>query len=243
MALVGDIDNYSEDTDMVVLMTIHSAKGLEFDNVFLVGMEEGIFPSSMSMDADDPEEEIAEECRLCYVGITRARKHLYLSAATTRMMHGNIAFNSVSRFIKEIPRHLLSMNGAVGRSNTISGNRNLTDYLGRNTMRKTSSENKNSDSNNHSRAFREKDAGRYTGNVMLNNNPYHTLPQKGISNPIQDESSLGYSVGDKVKHIKFGIGTVLEIKKGEKDFEVTVEFAAGNKKMLASFAKLKKADA
>ena len=244
IALVGDIDNYSENTDMVVLMTIHSAKGLEFDNVFLAGMEEGIFPSSMSMDSDDPEEDIEEERRLCYVGITRARKHLYLSSASTRMMHGNISFNKTSRFINEIPRHLLTVKGTVGRSNTLSGNRNLNDYIGRSTMKKTGNDLKMSipEADSHSRAFREKDAGRYTGTVTLNNNPYLTLPKKGISNPVTDASSLGYSVGDKVKHIKFGTGTVVDITQGEKDFEVTVDFAAGRKKMLASFAKLKKAD-
>ena len=248
VALVGDIDSYSENTDMVVLMTIHSAKGLEFDNVFLVGMEENVFPGSMSLNADDPEEEIAEERRLCYVGITRARKRLYLSAATTRMMHGNMAFNSISRFVKEIPRHLLTKKGDIGRTNTLSGNtsfknfiernRNVSKFSGYNNMET----NKPKETSEHSRAYREKDAGYKKNNITLNDNPYASLPSKGINAIASSEGELGYTVGDKVKHIKFGVGTVKNIEKGSSDFEVTVDFPAGTKKMLASFAKLKKVD-
>ncbi len=236
VALVGDIDSYSEDSDMVVLMTIHSAKGLEFENVFLAGMEENIFPSSMSLNADDPEEEIEEERRLCYVGITRAKKRLFLSSATTRMMHGNIAFNAPSRFIREIPRHLLSVKGGIGRSNTVSGSAAVNQRFNNQSR----SMQMIKEEEGHSRAFREKDAGSRNGKVTLNDNPYISMP--GISKPVTDASALGYEVGDKVKHIKFGIGTVADISKGEKDFEVTVDFPAGRKKMLASFAKLKKAE-
>ncbi|MBR4343147.1 MAG: UvrD-helicase domain-containing protein [Lachnospiraceae bacterium] len=239
VALVGDIDSYSEESDVVVLMTIHSAKGLEFDNVFLVGMEENIFPSALSINSEDPEEEIAEERRLCYVGITRARKNLYLSSAITRMMHGNIVFNAQSRFIREIPRHLLSMKGAGGRANTISGNKAIANLQYRNTSSRpvmTSIE------DNHSRAFREKDAGHYNPKVTLNDNPYISMPSKGISSSINDADDLGFKVGDRVKHIKFGTGIVAEITKGEKDFEVSVDFSSGRKRMLASFAKLKKAE-
>ena len=239
VALVGDIDSYSEDSDMVVLMTIHSAKGLEFENVFLVGMEENIFPSSMSINSDNPEDEIEEERRLCYVGITRAKKNLYLSSAITRMMHGNITFNAQSRFIREIPRHLLSVKGTVGRSNTISGNIGVTNIMSSNTFRRPPM---NNTEENHSRAFREKDAGHHNGKVTLNDNPYISMPFKGINQTVSNAGDLGYNVGDRVKHIKFGTGTVTNIIKGEKDFEVTVDFPAGTKKMLASFAKLKKAE-
>ena len=241
VALVGDIDSYSGDNDIVVLMTIHSAKGLEFNNVFLVGMEEGIFPSTLSLDADNPEEEIAEERRLCYVAITRAKKHIYLSSAITRMMHGNIAFNAPSRFIREIPRHLMNVKGAVGRQNTLSGNSAFAGSM-RARSQDTFYTKSSSSFDGHSRAFREKDAGHYNPKVTLNDNPYLTLPQKGISAPVQDMASLGYVIGDRVKHIKFGIGTVTDITKGERDYEVTVDFPAGTKKMLASFAKLKKAE-
>jgi DNA helicase-2/ATP-dependent DNA helicase PcrA len=248
VALVGDIDSYSEDSDMVVLMTIHSAKGLEFPNVFIAGMEENIFPSALSINADYPEEEIAEERRLCYVGITRAKERLYLSAATTRMMHGNISFNTVSRFVREIPRHLLTIKGEKGRTNTLSGNAGFKNFFERSRSNDHSSgyinmENTTkSNDEEHSRAFREKDAGFRKGTVRLNDNPYAALPEKGISQAASSEGDLGYSVGDKVKHIKFGVGIVKEIEKGEKDFEVTVDFPSGTKRMMASFAKLKKAE-
>ena len=107
VSLVADIDSLDEDDNRVVLMTLHSAKGLEFPYVWLAGMEDGLFPSYMSIVAEDNGESIEEERRLCYVGITRAMKHLKLTCAKTRMMHGQTQFNKVSRFIKEIsPKHL-----------------------------------------------------------------------------------------------------------------------------------------
>ena len=110
IALVADIDNVSEDDDRVLLMTLHSAKGLEFPHVYLSGMEDGLFPSYMSLTADDPDE-IEEERRLCYVGITRAKKTLTLSCARTRMRQGQRQMNAVSRFVREIPKSLI--NGTV----------------------------------------------------------------------------------------------------------------------------------
>lgn len=115
IALVADVDNLEENNDMVVLMTLHSAKGLEFPQVYLAGMEEGIFPSYMSINADHPDLEIEEERRLCYVGLTRAMKHLSLSAARQRLMRGETQFNRPSRFIGEIPRYLLSFSAAAPR--------------------------------------------------------------------------------------------------------------------------------
>lgn len=100
----------TDSTDKVLLMTLHSAKGLEFPYVYICGMEEGIFPSYMSIYADNPQEEIEEERRLCYVGITRAMNHLFLSAAKHRMLRGEIQYNKPSRFIHEIPRYLMKIN-------------------------------------------------------------------------------------------------------------------------------------
>ena len=111
VALVADIDSLDEDTDYVVLMTLHSAKGLEFPNVYLAGMEDGLFPSYMTITSDDPEE-VEEERRLCYVGITRAEKELTLTCARRRMIRGETQYNKMSRFLKEIPMELLST-GAV----------------------------------------------------------------------------------------------------------------------------------
>lgn len=106
IALVADIDNYTEDMDTVVLMTLHSAKGLEFPYVFMVGMEEGIFPSFRIIMYGN-ELEMEEERRLCYVGITRAREELFLTYAKSRMQHGKTQFATPSRFLKEIPDELI----------------------------------------------------------------------------------------------------------------------------------------
>ena len=107
VALVADIDELSADSDYVVLMTLHSAKGLEFPNVYLAGMEDGLFPSYLSIASENPTSELEEERRLCYVGITRAMEYLTITAAKMRMVRGETQYNTVSRFVKEIPRALL----------------------------------------------------------------------------------------------------------------------------------------
>lgn len=112
IALVADIDNLEDSDNRVVLMTLHSAKGLEFPYVFICGMEDGIFPSYMTVMSED-DDDMEEERRLCYVGITRAKKKLYLSAAKRRMMQGRTQFNKVSRFIDEIPEQLLQLDTGV----------------------------------------------------------------------------------------------------------------------------------
>ena len=106
VALVADIDSLDEDQEHVVLMTLHSAKGLEFPRVYLAGMEDGLFPGYMSINAGD-REELEEERRLCYVGITRAEQELTLTSARRRMVHGETQYNPMSRFVKEIPRNCL----------------------------------------------------------------------------------------------------------------------------------------
>lgn len=106
IALVADVDNMDDSDNKVILMTLHSAKGLEFPYVYLCGMEDGLFPSYMTIANDDPME-IEEERRLCYVGITRAMKKLTLSYAMCRMMHGQTQYNKISRFVKEIPPQLI----------------------------------------------------------------------------------------------------------------------------------------
>jgi len=112
VALVADMDSLEEDSNRVVLMTLHSAKGLEFPNVYLAGMEDGVFPSYMTIMSDDPTE-IEEERRLCYVGITRAMRHLTLTSAKQRMIRGETQYNNISRFVNEIPRNLMEMNQIV----------------------------------------------------------------------------------------------------------------------------------
>lgn len=119
VALVADIDELSAESDYVVLMTLHSAKGLEFPNVYLAGMEDGLFPSYLSISSENPTSELEEERRLCYVGITRAMEYLTITAAKMRMIRGETQYNTVSRFVKEIPRALLDgeiRSGEVRRS-------------------------------------------------------------------------------------------------------------------------------
>ena len=202
IALVADIDNLEDSDNRVVLMTLHSAKGLEFPYVFICGMEDGIFPSYMTVMSEN-DDDMEEERRLCYVGITRAKKKLYLSAAKRRMMQGRTQFNKVSRFIDEIPEQLLQLDKGI----------NL----------KEKRPDKALFSANRGHKFRK---------------PYQA---KSFASTQMD--TLSYSVGDMVKHIKFGKGKVLEIVPGGRDYEVTVDFEkVGVKKMFASFAKLKKVE-
>ena len=124
VALVADIDSLDESSDYVVLMTLHSAKGLEFPEVYLAGMEDGIFPSYMTITADDPSE-IEEERRLCYVGITRAMENLTLTCARRRMMRGEVQYNKMSRFLKEIPVHLFATGGNAVQKETQEPTQNV----------------------------------------------------------------------------------------------------------------------
>lgn len=201
VALVADIDSLEEDSNHVVLMTLHSAKGLEFPNVYLAGMEDGIFPSYMTITSDDPLE-IEEERRLCYVGITRAKQRLTLTSAKSRMIRGETQYNKVSRFIREIPRELVAVGGQV--KDKVEDIPKPTNYAQAKTAFKT-------------KIFDPKQF------------------------QVKKADALDYGIGDQVKHIKFGVGTVEGIVEGGKDYEVTVNFEkAGVKKMFAAFAKLKK---
>ena len=112
IALIADIDSVDENQDYVVLMTLHSAKGLEFPYVYLAGMEDGMFPSSMCIFSGD-QSELEEERRLCYVGITRAMKELTMTSAQQRMVRGETQYNRVSRFVREIPRELVDLGHTV----------------------------------------------------------------------------------------------------------------------------------
>lgn len=220
VALVSDIDNLSAESNVVVLMTLHSAKGLEFPYVYLCGMEDGLFPSYMSIHAEDPETEIEEERRLCYVGITRAMKRLSLSACSQRMLRGETQFNRPSRFIREIPRYLLTMEQNPYNSSPFR-------------------------SNSHSSLvpeFNKKAAGS-AGKAFSDSvfDKPKTLAQTPREFGGSNLGTIEYGIGDTVSHIKFGVGLVTNINNAGKDYEVTVDFSgAGTKKMLASFAKLKK---
>ena len=223
VALVADIDSLEEDQDYVVLMTLHSAKGLEFPHVYLAGMEDGLFPSYMTITGDDPEE-LEEERRLCYVGITRAEQKLTLTCARKRMVRGETKRNPISRFISEIPPELLDT-GRSSAGNTYSGGfgfGNADDI--------------------ESGTFAGTGKGGHFGKAYgaAVKKPFTALT-KGSQLTAQKSDKLSYGVGDRVRHVKFGEGTVLDIKEGGRDFEVTVEFdTAGVRKMFAMFAKLVK---
>lgn len=211
VALVADIDSVAEDRDYVILMTLHSAKGLEFPHVYLAGMEDGLFPSYMSISGDDPEE-LEEERRLCYVGVTRAEEKLTLTCARMRLVRGERQYNSMSRFIKEMPSALIDTGKREGGfSQNVSSGEKRT-YSSEVSGYKRS-------------AYAQK--------------PAFAAIQKGSGLMAKKSEGLSYGVGDRVRHVKFGDGTVTEIKEGGRDYEVTVQFdTAGVRKMFALFAKL-----
>ena len=233
VALVADIDSFDENSDYVVLMTLHSAKGLEFPNVYLAGLEDGLFPSYMSITSDNSQAEIEEERRLAYVGITRAKKNLTITSARVRMVRGQTQYGKVSRFVREIPPELLS--GKIYESKT------KEEPIEQSTFQKAR------------KAFRTvpsyggsgygKEVGEGYGSTF-----HSSKATKPVYTKVENQRDFGsvggalsYQVGDRVRHIKFGDGEVMAIVSGGRDYEVTVDFdKAGTKKMFASFAKLKK---
>lgn len=224
VALVADIDSLDEDQDYVVLMTLHSAKGLEFPHVYLAGMEDGLFPSYMTITSDD-NEDLEEERRLCYVGITRAEEKLTLTCARRRMVRGETQFNKMSRFIKEIPMELID-----------TGNRKIEEGT-QIPVQNTYSHAKEAF---RARPFASQFSASQSSGKTTGKQPFSSL-QKGSQILAGKSGSLSYQVGDRVCHTKFGEGTVLEIKEGGRDYEVTVEFdSAGVRKMFAMFARLVK---
>lgn len=223
-ALVSETDKLSDDDNMVRLMTIHGSKGLEFPYVFLCGMEDRIFPSSMALNSDD-EDALEEERRLCYVGITRAMKRLYLSCARTRMMHGSRNWNDISRFVKEIPPLLFQDSGDITRHVKRMNERNQQNF--------------SAAANSYSEA-KPYSTYRKPNREAIGITPT-TKPAFGKEFVVNRELVLDYDVGDRVRHMKFGNGTVTQLVKGGRDYEVTVDFdRVGIRKMFASFAKLKK---
>lgn len=233
VALVADIDSFDENSDYVVLMTLHSAKGLEFPNVYLAGLEDGLFPSYMSITSDNSQVEIEEERRLAYVGITRAKKNLTITSARVRMVRGQTQYGKVSRFVREIPPELLS--GKIYEPKT------KEEPIEQSTFQKAR------------KAFRTvpsyggsgygKEVGEGYGSTFRS-----SKATKPVYTKVENQRDFGsaggalsYQVGDRVRHIKFGDGEVMAIVSGGRDYEVTVDFdKVGTKKMFASFAKLKK---
>lgn len=216
VALISDIDSYNEDEDAVVLMTLHSAKGLEFPVVFIPGMEEGIFPGNQSMFS---EEDLEEERRLAYVGITRAKKKLYLISSQQRMLYGQTSRNMPSRFLREIPSSVIDDQSVVARRSTgftsahssfSSGPRGGSSYTSSSKI----------------------------GSARQSSNSAHKFGQAGNA---AQKSNVDYKVGDTVSHKSFGTGTILTITPMGGDMLLEVAFdKAGTKKMMANYARLEK---
>ena len=251
VALVADIDNMDDSEERVTLMTLHSAKGLEFPLVYLAGMEDGLFPGMMSISSDD-RSELEEERRLCYVGITRAKEELVLTGARMRMVNGETRYSKTSRFIEEIPEEFLDKEVLEPRVSKWSRSEDDFDDSGLpwgNTAAKAwGKSGEESGSRGWGRSGGSLGGGFGGGFSAGSHNAYASKNTSPVSKPafgkaftVEKASSLDYGEGDRVRHIKFGDGTVTEIKDGGKDFEVTVQFdTAGVRKMFASFAKLKK---
>jgi DNA helicase II / ATP-dependent DNA helicase PcrA len=256
VSLVADIDSVDPNADNVILMTLHSAKGLEFPVVFLVGLEEGVFPSNRSMF---DESEIEEERRLCYVGITRAREKLYITNAFSRTLFGNTTYNKASRFIKEIPSELtedLNKRDSSGMSaqkwmETKLNSMNGFDSSGIDPLK----------------SFRTSPVipsnrpapitpGSRPAPVIPDKRPIQpavssrpspigrsvTLTGNGVSIAPKAASTVaGFSAGDRVEHKKFGPGIITSVEKEGDDFKLEIQFdKAGMKRLMAAFANLNK---
>ena len=188
VALVADIDSLEDDSDYVVLMTLHSAKGLEFPKVYLAGMEDGLFPSYMSITSDDSSEQLEEERRLAYVGITRAMKELTITCAKQRMIRGETQYNKVSRFVKEIPLELLE-----GKAPVVS--RKESDSSIENTWNVKPKR----------MTMRQQPSGQ-------------SMQARAFASVHTKEEKLPYDIADRVLHTRFGEGTVVAIVEGGRDY-------------------------
>lgn len=265
VALVAEVDKLREDDNRVLLMTLHSAKGLEFPHVYLAGMEDGIFPSYMTIMDEDPAA-IEEERRLAYVGITRAMEDLTLTSARMRMIRGETQYNPVSRFVREIPANLMDNRPSPAPKKEVtytedsaerlsfkakpfgSGIQNITGTSSFGTRGKTTEAGFLSAGmgamRSSSMSYAKPKATVKPKATALENKPFiakgaASLGTKGA--PVS--GSLNYGVGDRVKHIKYGEGVVKNIVSAPRDYQVTVEFdKAGQKVMYAAFAKLKKVE-
>ena len=245
VALVADIDGVDAEDNRVLLMTLHSAKGLEFPHVYLAGLEDGVFPSYMTITSDDPSA-VEEERRLAYVGITRAKEDLTITCAKQRMLRGETQYNPVSRFVREVPGELLDNKPQIFKKKTdfeeyretpesrarfqtapYGGNYAGAPSQAADWRPKAVVKPKRTDPEN--KPFIAQGIGSLAGVAGLS---------KGAGTK---QASLEYGIGDRVRHIKYGEGTVLNIVDGPRDYQVTVLFdKAGQKIMYAAFAKLKK---
>ena len=219
IALVSDIDSMNETDDKVTLMTVHSAKGLEFERVFLVGMEEGVFPGQQSIFGGNSE--IEEERRLAYVAITRAKSKLIITNATTRMLYGSTGRNMPSRFLREIPKEYCSESAQIDMGFSYGGGyRNRSDY----------------GYNNQSNAVHVYGGGTPVKSAKASSfSTYSAAKSVASSN-----TAASYSAGQTVEHKTFGKGLILSCSSMGNDTLLEIAFEnVGTKKLMAGYAKLK----
>lgn len=230
IALISDIDNLDESVEAVTLMTLHSAKGLEFNNVFLVGLEDGIFPSKKSIDED---EFVEEERRLCYVGITRAKEKLYITNASKRTMYGNTTYSFPSRFISELPEELLELQGEQNEANNILKRSEMFKNVNsKNTS--NSFETENRVKSNIPNKSNSKSKFGLSVDSFLNSFKSNNIVENTSEN-IKDK----YKINMKVKHKKFGVGVIQNIEEEGNDFKLEIVFeTAGFKRLMANYTPL-----
>jgi DNA helicase-2/ATP-dependent DNA helicase PcrA len=266
VSLVSDIDNLDGQNDHIVLMTLHSAKGLEFPVVFIPGFEEGVFPGQRSMGSDD---ELEEERRLCYVGITRAKERLYFTSTYSRTLFGNTTYNKCSRFMKEIPEDFLIIKGRREKTadsflswqnRTGAGLNNGSAGLAGNTFGVISAGSGTSFSGSKGSSF--EGFGRTIGKAGLPGGgntagipainaglPGNTAGLSAINGGSPGNTSAaagtapgaGFKAGDNVVHKKFGVGKITSVTLDKGDYVIEIEFRnAGMKRLVAAFANLVK---
>jgi DNA helicase-2/ATP-dependent DNA helicase PcrA len=298
VALVADIDGVDKDDNKVLLMTLHSAKGLEFSQVYLAGMEDGVFPSYMTITSDDSTE-IEEERRLAYVGITRAKDDLTITYAKQRMLRGETQYNPISRFIKEIPENLMDNKLPVPKKwgyddyeedsrershfktkpfagsgfNTVYQKPVLSDDVFDKPRNNWEAAEQAVKKNNwemptakatvktatvpyNKTPVMKQQQPKDIASILVSrpkavikkketpaaNKPYIAKSLDGLTKGMPTtQGGLSYGVGDRVRHIKYGDGTVQKVENDVRDYKITVAFdGAGQKIMYAAFAKLQK---
>jgi DNA helicase-2/ATP-dependent DNA helicase PcrA len=222
--LVADVDRYDEDADACVMMTIHSAKGLEFPIVFLPGMEDGIFPGMQNITSGS-DADMEEERRLAYVAITRAKKKLYIVHTKNRMLYGRTSHNPISRFVTEIPTELIYNDTPRSQDYRPQGivfgslAKEQTSYYGQKSSYSSTS------------TYSSRSNG--VGDAIT--------VGKSFSNPIKKSPSATFSEGDRVSHMTFGEGEIISVKPMGADILYEISFdKVGTKKLMATYAKLKK---
>ena len=240
MTLTTDLDNMQEEEDCVILMTLHSAKGLEFETVFLVGMEEGIFPGFKSIG--EPQE-LEEERRLFYVGITRAKRFLFLTCAKRRTIFGSTSYNPVSRFIKEIPEDLLDgyEEAFASKKQEFEDSDYKWEYgFGKNSAA-SSVKTYNVDSYKIPVGVTAKNGSGVGDTAGTNKFAFRTAESflQSISNKNKDVDVNKYEPGQRIYHKKFGEGTITKVEPEGDDMKVEISFdKSGNKRLMAKYAGL-----